>query len=429
MKRRTMLALGLVAACGCSSSSSNGGSSDGGDGGGDGPGGASLSVSVVLGADEAPIPGATVALDLGGHRTEQETDDTGTTVFTGLDFAGGTASVTAFIRDYAAISYLGLAESQGTLQMRTYEVDPSSSSSTVMGTAANLTAGDALVVSATAGRTLNRADVIRPDYSLQVKRSTPFTLVAADFNSAVDGHDITRTVQHWATVDHAGIGGITRVDIDFLADAATPTAVSGTFMLPSRADSPLRTDPYASFGVGSAVATLAAAMSSSTLGADSFAMSGEYLDLGTDIQPITTYTLQAGLGSTTQESSTITAPGYPTDGFTIDNFLDPPEVTSALEVAPVYDKITWIHHDPSTRTMVRVLKPSADGSALLRIWDVWTSGDATSATIPGLPSTADAGDVFGMYPMRGYVAACELDETTKTCTRYGQSKPIELIPP
>jgi len=143
-------------------------------------------------------------------------------------------------------------------------------------------------------------------------------------------------------------------------------------------------------------------------------------------EPLTNYVLRVELGATILEQSTVVEFDYPTDGFEITNFLDAPEITSSLELHPIHDEITWIHHDASTLTTLRVFKFEND--VPVRIWDVYAPGAAESATIPELPTTADASDVLGDLPLTTRVGSCDLDEELQTCVRAASSRSIELLP-
>jgi len=430
MTRRVLFAPLILAlfAAGCSDDSE--GTSDGGppvDGHVDDMiSGTSLTVHVVESIDEDDVEGAHVAVDLRGDRFEGETNLSGNATFDGLDFAGETAAVTVFADGYGIVTRFGVEEDEGTLDVRIVDLDPSTA--TLSGAVANPTdPANPLIVSSTAGRTVHSGSGAE-DYMVEVMRGTEGTIVAFEYTSSIPAgpRDLDLDVLGWATKDHAAISLNTVVDIDFVADAATPIAVTSTLVPPSRTASPLHTDSVGTVIAGSGLSnTFLGVYETSTFDGTDFTVLSEHVDLGTDVEPRSTYAIRVGSGNLVEEQSTVTLEGYPQDGATIDTFLDTPEFVTP-SISPLHDEVEWTLHDASDMNILRLFRPETDGP--VRIWDVFVAGDATSVTIPELPSEADD-FVLGTYPLEARIAVCDLDEDLDICTRFAQSKPIELVVP
>jgi phosphoserine aminotransferase len=77
-------------------------------------------------------------------------------------------------------------------------------------------------------------------------------------------------------------------------------------------------------------------------------------------------------------------------------FLDDPIVIEAPAGDPEADVIAWAHNETSTGVMVPVVRPEADGGALVLI-------DATSAA-GGLPVDSSQADVYYFAPQKGFAS-------------------------
>jgi hypothetical protein len=158
---------------------------------------------------------------------------------------------------------------------------------------------------------------------------------------------------------------------------------------------------------------------------DTFDVAGRYVVVPETIEPLTSYSLRvpAPLGLT-HEVSSVYEFAYPMDGYTIDTFLDSPEVTSGLDLVPMTDEITWTPFATVGRTWLRV---STEDDPPERVWDVFLPEGATTLTFPDLPSAAP-NSVLGDVPLAGRIFLCDVDETRNLCARVASSRKIELIP-
>src|SRR5688572_10096594 len=164
------------------------------DSGQDGGGGGTdmLAVLIVDAADQAPMAGATVALDTPGGRVEQQTGADGKTTFSGLDLARPHA-VIAHAAGYAVFSYSeltrddlarldtdGIIEPDGSMRVALVPVSDTAGFITLSGTAAGMmNTGNQLAIDTTA-ESDDFHQMMGAAWEIDVPPGAPLTVVGVE---------------------------------------------------------------------------------------------------------------------------------------------------------------------------------------------------------------------------------------------------------
>jgi hypothetical protein len=353
-----------------------------------------------------PVAGAQVALDLpGGERRELRTDPEGLAEFGDVDLSSGEAGVIAHAAGYSAVGRVGLGAADREVTLVLDAFAPPVELVEVFGTAQHAVPGGCLYVTATIPH-LGVQCVAPPDYALHVVSDTPFTLVSwlQAWASGLEPRGFEAPMLAWTRLDHPGVGSPARVDVDF-ADGAVPTRVSGSFALPSAAASLL-----AAYGRGDVL--IGTAASGAVLGrATRTSVSGdgraieyelEFLELSEVEDPQTLFVLwlpEAGEAT----RSVAVVEGYPGPGRHDPGFLEPPGFAT---VRPrLHGPLRWESYDTGVHPAVSVPR-EGEAQALIQVYG---PVDATSLTIPGLPSSVDEGELLGSGPLELVVGAFRPD--------------------
>ncbi|MBI5502403.1 MAG: carboxypeptidase regulatory-like domain-containing protein [Deltaproteobacteria bacterium] len=368
-----------------------------GDGGGEADA-ATGTLSVLVTAHEwyddegHPAEGATVAVDKpGGERVEETTGADGRATFGAIDWSLGDASITAALEGYVVHSRTGVAEVDGEVELGLFRRGPSPDLVELSGTALGM-AADA--------NTLSVGTTIRgeaywsdgPDWSIQVEPGAAFAIVAAERHSGpgFSGQHLEMIIDHWLLVDHAAITAATTFDLDF-ATGATPTVVEGSFPMPARAESRLRTNGLGwitSFlTVGSATVSYPTVTDPAS-DWNSVEYTVEYVEpAGVDVADVRT---QYCLVQSDNYSCAI-EDGYPAAGAQAVTLLDLPRMIhpSGLTPYPLHDPIEWEAWDNEVYPLL-VLEDDAG-----RVWTIRGAMDATSMVVPTLPSIVDEAELLG----------------------------------
>lgn len=392
-------------------------------------GSAGRSLVVVAAGDGVPIEGAVVVLESSASRREDVAGPDGRVVFEGVEFEGGPVSVTGVAQGFRVISHVAIDENQDAVELRMTLLPVQLETATVLGAILGMAdVSNNVNVSATVPGVPYR-HYKGANYGIEVATGQPMTLVASETEDLgpTEWGEI-REVLQWATLEHAAVKMTPPdVDIDFAANAAESRLFGGTMTMPANPETRFRrTDDWSVFGgvhvgaPGLPVRLAETAWIEPSLDGTRATYEGEYVMLE-DFQAVTTYVMGAELSSGTAGWwSFVAAHGYPADGVAVE-FLDAPEVTSAVELHPLHDPITWTSYDASTEIILRI----STGTG--RIWDVIAPGDAESLTVPSLPSTVDEDKLLGAGPLEGRVVLCEADDSLG-CRRSAESQAIELVP-
>jgi hypothetical protein len=405
-----------------------------GDADGDGDAGTgTLSVLVVSTAwpsdTETPVAGATVALEApGGGTNELTTDAAGRVNFTGLDWAAGTASVTAHSTGLGLASRVGVVEADGEVKLEVFAMAyPPADFVEITGNSLNMISetNDLGVTATVPSESLSD---VGPAWTMHVQPGVAFTVVG------LESHQLTPPASHrgiaqffdqWTILEHAAVTAATTIDLDFDSTATpTPTLVNGSFSGPTRSSSPLRNDGTGYFYVTSRGSQFTASLgwpTSIDVNPEwtGYNYDGEYLQVPGVTDPMTVYIIVAGGGA----RSTVIVEGWPTTGAHDLAFIDLPTVTapaifSALH--PMHSPITWTAFDTDLECSVSVIR---DGTS---VWSIRGPTDGTSITIPAAPSTADLPTLLGTGELEGRLNLFRRDATDTYSERSIRTNIIRL---
>ena len=338
-----------------------------------------------------PAEGATVALDKpGGERVEQTTGADGRTTFDSIDWSLGEASVTAALEGHVVHSRTGVTEADGELEIGLGRRGPSPDLVELSGSALNMALDThSLIVGATVEGDGYWSD--GPDWTMLVEPGTPFAIVATERHSGASmAQHMEAPIDGWLLQDHAGLTAAGTVDIDF-ATAAPPTVVDGSFPMPARAESRLRTD-----GVGwitSGLTTGSATVGIATLTDpasdwNSIVYTAEYVEpTGVAAADVSTqYCLVQA-----DNYACAFAEGYPGAGAQDVTLLDLPRMINppSARSYPLHDPIEWEAWDRGVYPLLIVQDDVG------RVWTIRGPLDGTRLIVPELPSTVDPTDLLG----------------------------------
>ncbi|MBW2534831.1 MAG: Ig-like domain-containing protein [Deltaproteobacteria bacterium] len=439
----------LTASCG---SDDNGGTAGaGGQGAAGGTGGAgggvtgdSITVRVYLpgGADDEGVPteGATVAFDApGGERTEATTGADGRAIFTGIDWSAGSAGITAYYPDHVMLSSVNVDEAriedwvddEGDLPMHLTPLTGTPPDTvTVSGTATGLQdTAHMYVVNIFGARDAPFVDGSEwvgegtEAFSITVPRGVSFSLQSFefDFTPLASGQGYDRPIYQVMRMDLGPVDtDQASVVLDFAADAVTTHTADVAMNLPARPESPLHGgEPYCF-----------------TCAANSYYCEGwpTHLDISAD-------TNQFDISFLWYEPPNIEGPdwfcrvstdegmasqvvdGYPQDGvdgtmMDVPRWVTPSDPTTRH---PLHELLEWEWFDEDVATSsVEILRNSP-------VWWIRGGPDATSITVPALPSSVDGFALLGTNP-RAKVYGGTYNEATRSWDRYAESQLIPVAP-
>lgn len=356
---------------------------------------------------DLPLQGATVAVDLpGGERVEQVTGADGKVTIGGIQWSAGPISVTYHLDGYAVFSWLDLDQAwtaaatmiDGAVALHTWEIPPLPSV-TVSGTLTGLVdpAHD-VRVNVPASPVASEWDGNSvSSYFVTVPSGLPFHLqgLEMDFPTALpSGQGYTQSIYRVMQKDFpATTVDLTAEVLDFAAFEVPTYTGDISVAVPARTTSPVRSYNYAICGVADAP----------LYGPDwayfwYFHGWPSNLDISADGNSIEasmiwtepswvarprTWCEATGAGW----SSFSTMDGYPQPGG-LDPMLDVAELAGALSI-PMHDPFAWDIFDAGVSVSLWV--SGVNGFA----WVAHAPDDATSATLPELPSSADAVTLFG----------------------------------
>jgi hypothetical protein len=375
-----------------------------------GPIGESLTVNVTVGScDPIAVEGVLVTLDApGGARVEEYADPAGSVTFEGLDFAYGTAAVTASKGGYQMVTHLGIGAGQGELDIL---LPGAATTVELSGTASGMAdAGHLLLVEATACGS-GSAQELGAAYDLPVAAGAPFSVIATELTTATtaSGQGVEQAFYRWFRADHEAIDGATTYDFAFAEEPLPWSSATGSFDLSLRPESPLAGDrgygyvQVADFadawltGIGWPTAI--------DIDADATAFDYEvgYLDDDSVVRPVTTYQIVSKDGSTAA-AALVREAGFPESGSHAPAFVDVPLVApgSGEEGAHILSNgaFSWEAFDEDVRVSLLV-NVGAAGT----VWWIHAPAGATTMVVPEPPGGADATALMEGYTgtMIGYL--------------------------
>ena len=415
---------------------------DGGEGDGeddseaevwDGGGAGVLTVRVVTWVrppgEYRPIVGATVALDApGGGLTEARTGTDGRVTFSTLDWSAGPAAVTAHAEGFVVTSRVDVTEAEGEVVVPCGAADGAAPAGwpVISGTAAGmLDEAHGLAVTTTAS-SYGWGDT-GPSWQLAVPPDTAFTLVAQEQHP--DGAT-ARIIDQWAMLEVPALDTSTTLALDF-ATPLTPVSVTNSVSLPPRADSPLRSRAMAYWwassldsDLGLTVGQEEAAVRSAD--GNTWDMHGEYVVVPGVEQPVALYVLWEGLARGLYAYAIVD--GHPTDGAQAFQFLDVPRMISppdAVERHPLRDPIEWESFDEGTGIGLLIYR----SGVLVWVIVAHPPTEATTLTVPHLPSTTSDATLLGTTNVRAQLFSCaDLLPPSRICRRATNTGQFVLQP-
>ncbi|MBI5486192.1 MAG: Ig-like domain-containing protein [Deltaproteobacteria bacterium] len=359
--------------------------------------------------DPVAAPGVVVAFDApDGTRSEAPTGADGRVSFDVADWSAGTASVTAWAEDRQLVSRVGITAADGEVGLELWRLGNPVGFVELSGTVTSIPyEEDALTVSATVPSTFFGSDYLSPgaDWSVMVPPSTPCKLIASARRSTArpSGRGFDQIIDGWAMVDQPAVDGPTVVSIDFVANAATPTTVAGSYLLPVREES--RLHGPASYGwlwVTSADSKQSGAIGLTTMldiNADGTALEFglEYLQPAGITRPMTCYLVNRN-GASDSARSVACEEGWPTAGAHDPGLLDAPTLVppgTPSTRRPLFGGFTWQIFDHGVHVALHLVRDGA------YVWTIVTPDDATSLSVPQPPSTINLAELLGSHVAQG----------------------------
>lgn len=367
-----------------------------------------------------PAVGATVSAELPDGTVQEKTADAaGKVVFEAVAWAQGTASVTAYLPDYALDSQVGVTAATSSVELFVAKTTVPTRVR-ISGTAQNkATDFERLLVTSTVnGSTLSETKT--DQYSLEVPSGQAFSLYALQFkiSTPANPRDTEYTHQGWTKVDHTGATAAATVDLD-LAQTLTPVSFTGTLVPPTDPKSVLQMGSMADIQVTtleSGTRLYAGLLTKSTFATDRFTYSGEYVDVP-GAHMLTVYALNVGGGQT----SWILVDGAPKDKATIEGFVEIPKVTQPTKLGLIHGPVLWTSDDTEAKAQLTLVRDDVP------VWRVRAPAGTRALNIPPLPSTVDAASVLGTEPLQAILGQVrEHDLKLMLITRGANTKPFEL---
>jgi hypothetical protein len=442
---------GLFAALGLGCSSDDANAASGGTGGTAGAGGAAggggsagqgSSVEVVVtepGLDGsalggAPLANATVAVELpGGTRVELATDANGKVTVDGIDWSQGRLAITGYAKDHLITSWVGIASSDVTLHggFLPLPLMPNVQDTiTVSGSLKNASSAQSTYSIYSSGPQLFEKSNVT-SYSLQAHAKRDFSIFAIEHVPVVAGRTLTDDIKGWIRTDGTSSESDVQQDLDFATPLPTKT-VSGKVMLPTKVGGSLQNEStlfvfVCPVGLEGSLNFGWATHTQPNTASDAADYTLQYVE-PTDFDNVLAryhlrYTTMSPGGSWISE---VNVPGYPSDGATVEGFLDQFTVTkpSAGSAIGQGDALEFTTQDADTSA---ALVLSRSGKT---VWLLFSSElGAASLRIPQLPSTATADGAIGGGALSGTVTLrAEYDASNFRYRRFVSGPSITVQP-
>jgi hypothetical protein len=389
-----------------------GGGAIGGSGGQGGHldvGDGELSVVAKFWSPEGKIPTEGVSLTLqgpGNMTQEIKSDAAGRATFTGLLWSAGTASVTAYTEGWHLLSVVGITETNEDVEVLLGSPDSATTEMvTVSGTASGM-------VDETHGLLLSPANgggfsaAIGPDYALSMVAGQQTDLIAAEADGWWDGQTLIQQLW-WSVMQVGPFDNDTLYDADLAANAVTPVSVAGSFVLPSREESPLRTgrpdiQVSGNPNFSTSYVGMATSIQLSSDGA-SFEFTSEHVELASVTHPLTVFGVYVGdangeVPNWFLQMALGTIEGYPQDGEVDPQLVDLPELIAPSGPGvhhPLFEPVEFQAFEQDLLVSLMIFRQGE------LIWRVEAQPGATELTVPPLPAAAPATYLLGTAQLWG----------------------------
>lgn len=338
-------------------------------------------VDQPFGDPATPGVGASVAVDTSNGRIEVTADAEGRAVIEGFTWSDGPVDVTVGTLETSLRSHVGVVEADteaGEFEVHVAVGGVSDNLIEIYGSVTKSAPVHDLSFSAT-----NAVSYAGPgsDWSMYVPANQPFTLVALELDYLPVPQGVTdNPIFSWVALTHAGVSEPTELVIDL--QMPTPsTQISGSFVMPGRPDSPLRTNPFGFVYTVSGVSAgpLVGRSTHTQVSPDgelcSFDL--EYIEPEGIVDPITCYRVL--LPPAYEFSSTACEPGYPSAVLVDIDIIDTPELPFVANRG-LHDPIEFQIFDADVTPSLAVYYSD------LLVWRITGPVDATSITIPQPPT-------------------------------------------
>jgi len=382
--------------------------------------------------DDAPLEGATVALDPpAGERIEQVTDAEGKTTFSDIDWTAGSTTYTIHMDGYALATIADL----GAESIR--EEVPITLPSLTLAQPESVTLSGTLTGVADTGH-ICAVNVVRSPmatewqgtgsqtWGVRVPRGQPFTIQALEFEweQLPSGQGYSMPIYQTLKKDFDAIDVNTSgALLDFGADSVQNYTEDVWISLPPRADSPLRS--------GFPNCLVAEANSLYTIGWSTLvdiSADGNQFDASLLwTQPAWADGVRTFCRLSTPQGNLLAiafTDGYPQSG-ELNPFLDMPRWISPANPSmahPLHDPLEWELFDPGAATQLNIYR----GNQL--VWGAFMEPDAETVTLPAPPSSVDPAALFGTSPLTSYLYVSIINEAGDQITAYSLAQTILLAP-
>ena len=267
-------------------------------------------------------------------------------------------------------------------------------------------------------------------YSLQVPSNEAYSLIALDWTlQSSSSTAVSQTFLDWVELSQPAVTGATATaNLDLTTGAKlTPVDVTGQMDLPGGAKGPMA-GAFGYWGVTTLESGESAFLGApQTVGPTSdgsgIQWQGQYVPLA-GTTPFTSYSISLADGSIVGSN----VKGYPTDGEHITGLPVPPVVasTASLKLAQAASFSSGL----SPRLWTRLEISGEPSPATTRIvWEVYTSGSATSVKAPALPTGVDAAQALGQNVTAQIVQCSSQDNgPTAPCDVFAYSSTLDVSP-
>lgn len=280
-----------------------------------------------------------------------------------------------------------------------------------------------------------------PSWEMGVLRDLPFTVVGVAreqvyswpfWDEVYRRHGWVVLEQPAARRDRSGIV------LDFATGWASRNA-GGTFALPPRRESPLRTNDsgaylrVTSIDSGQTAELGHATRLSRSADGSTVEYEIEYVTPPGVSDPLTVFALSLSWpsGDPPAEWAHVRVAGYPAGGPVPVPFLDAPRMLSPanrLAGHPLDQPLAWEVFDRGVGILVQVARLDSTGFFPTVIWTVRFPDDSTSVTLPELPLAMDPRVFLGRYGAHAYVVTYREAESGRYAAQETRGSAFVVVP-
>lgn len=271
-----------------------------------------------------------------------------------------------------------------------------------------------------------------PVWSMDVEPNTPFTLVGVEFASGeepVSDRGISQDLVQWVTVEHSGVSDATTLlELDFVTSTDATYTVDGSFALPTRSESLLRTNTRGYVGVLNITDNVESMSFGfprfSDISADEnhFEYTVEWIE---SPGATSVYTRYHVLNHIDNAFSAVWVPGYPTAGQQDFTLLDLPRLIAPSDPSenhPLHEPLQWETFDNDLYVLLVLNRGEGD------IWRISKLDAGTGITVPQPPSTVDRDAFLGTSRVGGALYFGHQDENLGLADKVCAYKQLFLVP-